>query len=146
VLDELGEHLEDGAVSDEEFVSLRQGFQHALIESSEKMRREIAAAHAQGNIVKTRRMLSMYEARFGQERRQHSSIAAAAEWIKEMDAMRSTSETRAPVAVAARRRRGGLIALIVILALLAGGGAAAWHWPDQTVALWQKLKGKIGRP
>ena len=69
VLDELAEHLEDGAPADEELAALRQTFQHALVESSEKMRREIAAAHAQENIVKTRRLLSMYDARFGQERR-----------------------------------------------------------------------------
>ena len=146
VLDELAEHLEDGAAADEELAALRQSFQHAVVDSSEKMRAEIAAAHAQGNIAKTRRLLSMYDARFGQERRKHSSIVEAEGWIKEMDLMRSTSETRAPAAVAARRRRGGLVALLLILALLGGAAAAAWHWQDQTVALWQKLKGTFGRP
>ncbi len=139
VLDELAEHLEDGAVSDDEFVALRQGFQHALVESSEKMRREIAAAHAQENIVKTRRLLSMYDVRFGQERKKHSSIAAAEEWIKKMDALRTTSASRIEaVSVDARRRRGGLIATVLLLVLL-GGAAAAWYWKDQTLALWRRL-------
>ncbi len=142
VLDELAEHLEDGAAADADFAALRQSFQHALVESSEKMRQEIAAAHKQGNIVKTRRMLAMYDARFGQERRRHSSIAAAEEWIKEMDAMRSTSETPAPAAVATRRRRGKLAATLIILALLGGAAAAAWHWKDQTVALWRRTVGQ----
>jgi serine/threonine protein kinase len=139
VLNELAEHLEDGAASDDEFVALRQSFQQALVDSSEKMRQEIAAAHAQENIAKTRRLLSMYDARFGQERRKHSSIVAAEEWMKKMDALRTTSETRAPAAVAARRRRGGLVAFVVILALLAGGALAAWHWKDQTLDLWRRL-------
>jgi serine/threonine protein kinase len=139
VLDELAEHLEDGAASDDEFVALRQSFQHALVDSSEKMRQEIAAAHGQENIAKTRRLLSMYDARFGQERRKHSSIVAAEGWIKEMDAMRSTSETRAPAAVAARRRSGGLVATLIILALLAGGAFAAWYWKAETIELWRRV-------
>jgi hypothetical protein len=140
VLEELAEHLEDGSSSDEEFVALRQSFQHALVDSSEKMRQEIATAHAQENIAKTRRFLSMYDARFGQERRKHSSIVAAEAWIKEMDSMRTTSETRGEaVAVGAQRRRGGLVAFIIILALLAGGAFAAWHWKDQTIDLWRRL-------
>jgi tRNA A-37 threonylcarbamoyl transferase component Bud32 len=139
VLDELAEHLEDGANADDEFVALRQTFQHALVDSSEKMRREIEAAHGQENIVKTRRLLSMYDARFGQERRKHSSIVAAEAWIKEMDALRSTSETRMQAATeATRSRRGGLVAAFVILLLL-GGAAAAWHWKAETLALWQRL-------
>src|SRR5207248_2952031 len=124
--------------ADEEFVALRQTFQHAIVESSEKMRREIEAAHAQENIVKTRRLLSMYDARFGLERRKHSSIVAAQEWIKRMDALRPTSETRLEAVTATRRRRGGLVAMLVILLLL-GGAAAAWHWKDQTLDLWRRL-------
>ena len=140
VLDELAEHLEDGANADEEFVALRQTFQHALVDSSEKMQREIAAAHAQENIAKTRRLLSMYDARFGQERRKHSSIAAAEAWVKEMDALRTTTERKAETAATgARRRRGGLLAFLVVLALLGGGAAAAWHWKDQTLDLWRRL-------
>ena len=139
VLDELGDHLEDGAPSDEEFVALRQTVQHALVESSEKMRQEIAAAHAQENIVKTRRLLSMYDARFGRERRKHSSIVAAEEWMKEMDALRTTSASKLEaVNVDVRRRRGGLVATLVILILL-GGAFAAWHWKDQTLDLWRRL-------
>src|SRR5437773_4667107 len=42
--------------------------------------------------------LSLHDAlpisRFGRERRKHSSIAAAEAWIKEMDALRTTSEDR----------------------------------------------------
>ena len=57
-----------------------------------------------------------------------------------MDAMRTTSETRAEaVGVAAHRRRGGLVVTLVILALLGGGAAAAWHWKDQTVQLWRRI-------
>src|SRR5205807_6607431 len=92
VLDEMAEHLEDGAASDDEFVALRQTVQHAIVESSEKMRREIEAAHGQENIVKTRRLLSMYDGRFGRGRREHSSIVAAEEWVKQMDAVRGTKE------------------------------------------------------
>ena len=103
------------------------------------MRREIEAAHGQENIVKTRRLLSMYDARFGRERRKHSSIVAAEEWIKQMDALRSTSERRIEAGTAGtRRRRGGLVAAFLILVLL-GGAVAAWHWKDQTLGLWRRL-------
>ncbi|MEK6375269.1 MAG: serine/threonine-protein kinase [Acidobacteriota bacterium] len=147
VLEELAEHLEDGAVSDDEFVALRQSHQQALVDSSEKMRHEIATAHAQENIAKTRRLLSMYDARFGQERRKHSSITAAEGWIKEMDAMRATSATKGEaVVVDARRRRGGLVALLIILALLGGGALAAWHWKDQTIDLWRRLTRATSAP
>jgi serine/threonine protein kinase len=138
ILDELAEHLEDGAASDEELSGLRQTFQHALVESSEKMRREIATAHAQENIAKTRRLLSMYDARFGQERKKHSSIEAAQVWIGQMDALRKTSDTSLPVAPAARSR-GGRVAALLLLVLLLGGAAAAWYWQDQTLALWRRL-------
>ncbi len=142
VLDELAQHLEDGAASDEEFVGLRQSFQQALVESSEKMRQEIAAAHAQENISKTRRLLAMYDARFGRERRKHSSIEAAEGWMREMDALRKTSETRAEstaVRRERRRRRSGLVAFLLIVALLGGGGFAAWHWKAQTIDLWRRI-------
>jgi tRNA A-37 threonylcarbamoyl transferase component Bud32 len=141
VLDELAEHLEDGAPADEELVGLRQTFQHALVESSEKMRQEIAAAHGQGNIAKTRRLLSMYDARFGLERRKHSSITAAEAWIKEMDALRSTTEAKDETTGLHRERgrRRGLLAFVVVVALLGGGAFAAWHWKDQTLSLWRRI-------
>jgi hypothetical protein len=147
VLNELGQHLDDGAASDEEFVGLRQSFQHALVESSEKMRQEIAAAHAQENIAKTRRLLAMFDARFGRERRKHSSIEAAEAWIKEMDALRGTKEAPGETTAVRRRggRRAGLVAFIVIVALLGGGAFAAWHWKDQTLDLWRRITHSVGR-
>lgn len=140
VLDELAEHLEDGSPADEEFTGLRQTVQHAMVESSEKMRREIEAAHAQGNIAKTQRLLSRFDARFGKERRKHSSIVAAEEWIREMNALRGTKGEAGAPAAAQRRtsRRGRLFALLLLLILL-GGAIAAWHWKDETAALWQRL-------
>jgi serine/threonine protein kinase len=141
VLEELAEHLEDGAPADEDLAGLRQTFQHALVDSSEKMRHEIAAAYAQENIIKTRRLLSMYDARFGQERRKHSSIQAAEAWIKEMDALRGTKEQPGDTTIERRERgrRRGLVAFLVVLALLAGGVLAAWHWQDQTLELWRRI-------
>jgi hypothetical protein len=148
VLEELSEHLEDGAPADADFVGLRQTFQHALVESSEKMRQEIAAAHAQENIIKTRRLLSMYDARFGQERRKHSAIVAAEAWIKEMDVLRGTKEEPGDTTFVRheRRRRRGLFAFLVVMTLLAGGAVAAWHWKDQTLDLWRRLTHTAARP
>ena len=141
VLEELAEHLEDGAPADEELAGLRQTFQHALVESSEKMRHEIGTAYAQENIVKTRRLLSMYDARFGQERRKHSSILAAEAWIKEMDALRGTKEQPGDTTIQRRERgrRRGLVAFLIVVALLGGGALAAWHWKDQTLDLWRRV-------
>ena len=141
VLEELAEHLEDGAPADEELAGLRQTFQHALVDSSEKMRHEIAAAYAQENIVKTRRLLSMYDARFGQERRKHSSIQAAEAWIREMDALRGTKEEPGDTTIERRERgrRRGLVTFLIVMALLGGGALAAWHWKDQTLDLWRRI-------
>src|SRR5207248_46281 len=68
LLDELAAHLESGAAKDDDYLALRKSFQDALVDASEKMRQEIVAAHATENIGKTRRLLGMFEAKFGQER------------------------------------------------------------------------------
>ncbi len=128
-LDELGEHLEGGAATDEEYLALRNSFQQALIDSSEKVRQEIVAAHAAENIAKTRRLLAMYDAKFGQERRKHGSIQAAEAWIREMDAMRGSGSEKAETTAVRRvkQRRSGVLIALVLLLLLAGGAVAVWY-------------------
>jgi hypothetical protein len=129
VLDELAEHLERGAATDDEYVVLRTSFQQALLESSEKMRQEIVAARVAENIGKTRRLLSLYDAKFGQERRKHGSISAAEAWVREMDGMRKTSSEKAEATAVRRvRRRTGLIVFLVVVLILAAAIAAVWYW------------------
>jgi serine/threonine protein kinase len=129
VLDELAEHLERGAATDDEYVALRTSFQQALLESSEKMRQEIVAAHASENIGKTRRLLSLYEAKFGQERRKHGSISAAEAWVREMDGMRGAGTGKTETTEVRRvRKRAGMIIFLIIVLILAAALATAWYY------------------
>jgi serine/threonine-protein kinase len=141
VLEELAEHLGAGAAVDEEYLALRQIFQQALADASEKMRQEIVAAHAQENIGKTRRLLSMYDAKFGQEVSKHASITAAEAWVREMDGLRKTlppARQTTEVRRVTRRRRGGLVITLIVVTLVAGAVAAACVWKPRTAQLVQR--------
>lgn len=129
VMDELAEHLEQGAATDDEYVHLQTSFQQALLDSSEKMRQEIVAAHVAENIGKTRRLLSMYDAKFGQERKKHGSISAAEAWVKEMDGFRVNSSGKLETTAIRRerKRRSGVVVFLIILLLLAAAGVAVWY-------------------
>jgi len=128
-LDELAEHLEQGAATDEEYLAVSAYFQQALVDSSEKVRQEIVAAHAAGNIAKTRRLLAMYDAKFGQERRKHGSVQAAEAWIREMDAMRGSGSEKPETAAAdsAKKKRSGPAIVLLLLLLIAMAIAALWY-------------------
>lgn len=137
LLDELATHLERGAACDAEYLALQQGYQQALMEAEDKMRQEIAAAHALENIAKTRRLLVAYDAKFGRRTRKHPSVDAAEEWIRKMEALRGTPDAkqRAEPLQRSRRVRPSLIVMLLIVAIVSGAMFAAFHWKSRTAEL-----------
>ncbi len=125
LLDDLATHLGMGAVKDDEFLAVEQGFHHAIRETNARLAKSIAKARDSRDVEGVQKLLAWRETKFGARIEKDPAIGEAEEWLRQR--RRASGPVLSQPASGERRGRVAA-ALFVGITLLALGG---WLFRDK---------------